>query len=465
MFWRLTAIKTAQLISRQFADYIAKTEFGSIPEATVESARERLIDNIGAGLAGSRSWEFSHRLLKGLKELGSGDATVFGSKEKLSFAAAALANSAFCHSLELDDGHNNAGVHAGAVVIPTALSVGEKMDSSGKELITSIVLGYEVIYRIARSINPNQIRKGFHPSSTCGIFGAAAVAAKLLGLDEDGITNALGLAGLHSAGLMEATLSGQSSKCVMVGHASYAGILSAWLAREGLQGPSSIFEGKFGLFNTMSKDVRVEDVLEGLGTRFEISDTYTKLYPTCRHIHPAIESVFSLKEEYGFSTEEIGRVVVGTHEVAVDLTGRILEPEDASEARFSLPYIIAVAIQEGSVGVRHLEKNFFSDPLLKELSGRVEVRLDQDVSREFPAKRGARVQVILKDGRSLEKTTYVLKGSPDLPVNKDEIHQKFLECASGVLKQETAVALIDAVNGIQCHSDTRSIMKLICIDR
>lgn len=459
------AIKKEQHISRQFADYIAKTEFGSIPEATVELTKDRLIDNIGAGLAGSRSWEFSHRLLKGLKELGSGSATVFGCEEKLSYAAAALANSAFCHSLELDDGHNNAGVHAGAVVIPTALSVGEKMNSSGKDLITSIVLGYEVIYRIARNINPNQIRKGFHPSSTCGIFGAAAVAAKLLGLDEDGITNALGLAGLHSAGLMEATLSEQSSKCVMVGHASYAGILSAFLAKEGLQGPSSIFEGKFGFFNTMSEDVRVEDVLEGLGTRFEISDTYIKLYPTCRHIHPAIESLFFLKEEYGFSAGEISRVIVGTHEVAVDLTGRIFEPADPSEARFSLPYIAAVAIREGSVGVRHLEKDFFSDPVLRELAGRIEVRLDPEVNGEFPTKRGARVQVILKDGRSLEKTTYVLKGSPDLPVDRNEIHGKFFECASRILKQETAVALIDAVNGIQCHADTRSIMKLICIDR
>lgn len=459
------AIKTEQRISRQFADYIAATEFESIPETTVELTKERLIDNIGAGLAGSRSWEFNHRLVKGLKELGSGSATVFGSGEKLSCAAAALANSAFCHSLELDDGHNNAGVHAGAVVIPTALSVGEKMNSSGKELITSIVLGYEVIYRIARSINPNQIRKGFHPSSTCGIFGAAAVAGKLLGLNKDSITNALGLAGLQSAGLMESTLSGQSSKCVMVGHASYAGILSAWLAKEGLQGPSSIFEGKFGFFNTMSEDVQTGNVLEGLGTRFEISDTYTKLYPTCRHIHPAIESVFSLKEEYGFSAEEISRVVVGTHEVAVNMTGRIFEPRDSSEARFSLPYIIAVAIREGSVGVRHLDKSFFSDPILKELSGRVEVRLDREVSGKFPAKRGARVQVILKDGRILEKTTYVLKGSPDLPVDRNEIHKKFFECASGVLKQESAVDFIDAVNGIQDRSDTRVIMKLLCFDR
>lgn len=454
-------INRQESISLGLAEFIAATNYEDLPETVVAKAKERIIDNLGSCLAGSKKWDFSDQLLHCLKAMNPGESAVFGRNEKLSCPFAALANTAFCHSLELDDGHSNAGVHAGAVVIPTALAVGESLKVGGRELVSSIVLGYEVIYRIARAVNPQQIRKGFHPSATCGVFGAAAVTAKLLGLSKSGIADALGLAGIQSSGLMEATQSGLSSKCVMVGHSSCTGILSAWLAKEGFQGPDRIFEGKFGFFNTMSERVEKEEVFRSIGERFEIGDTYVKLYPTCRHIHPAIESIFFLQENPGFRVDDISRIVVGSHEVAVNLTGNIKEPGDSSEARFSMPYIVSVAVRDGSVGIRHLEQESLSDPILRAISELVEVRVDPVINREFPSKRGANVQLIMKDGRVLEKTTYVLKGSPELPVGEQEILSKFKESSSGILDPDEASHLISVIKGIENTTDICSLIRLL----
>lgn len=451
-----------QSVSEKLADFIVNTEFPLLPANTVAMAKERVLDTIGACIAGSRGWDYSQELVQGLKELGLGEASVFSSKERLSCPAAAMVNSAYGHALELDDGHKNAGVHAGTVVVPTALAVGETVHASGRDLLTAIVLGYEIVYRIACSINPAQIKKGFHPSATCGVFGAAAAAAKLLGLNRQQTANALGLAGMQAAGLMEATLSGQGAKCVMVGHASLAGVISARLAKEGLPGPSSVFEGRYGLFNTMSENVLKEDLFKELGKTYEIADTYVKLYPSCRHIHPAIESILSLQEDYRFSVQEISKVVTGTHEVAVNLTGHIYVPEDAAEARFSLPYIIAVALREGTVGIRHLGQEYLLAPEIRETARLVEVKLDEEVNGVFPARRGARVQVMLKDGRVLEKTTYILKGSPDLPVGWHEIYNKFLECAAGVADPEKIEELVTVIRNLEELSDVNEIMKCLC---
>jgi len=436
-------------------------KYEDLPVSVSEIAKQRVIDNLGASMAGSNKWDFSDQLVHCLKIMSPGGSTVIGKEERLSCSSAAMVNTAFCHSLELDDGHSNAGVHAGAVVVPVALAVGEALKVGGKELIAAIVLGYEVIYRIARTMNPQQIRKGFHPSATCGVFGAAAVTAKLLGLSKSGIADALGLAGIQSSGLMEATQSGLSSKCVMVGHSSHTGILSAWLAKEGLQGPDKIFEGKFGLFNTMSEKVEKEEVLRAIGERFEIEDTYVKLYPTCRHIHPAIECILYLKENSGFSVADVTRIVVGSHEVAVNLTSNIREPKNSSEAKFSMPYIVSVAIRNGSVGIRHLESESLSDPVLRTISELVEVKVDPDINREFPSKRGANVQLIMKDGRVLERTTYVLKGSPELPVGRQEIIRKFQECTSGTLDPDAALHLVDVIERIEETTDICSLTRLI----
>lgn len=451
-------------ISQKFAYFIQSTYFEDLPDDIVSFTKERILDTISACIAGSYGWEHNKELIKSLACYGLGQGTIIGRKEKASTAAAAMINSTYTHAVELDDGHKNAGVHAGAVVIPAALAVAEQQGSSGKEFLTAVVLGYEVAYRLARHMNPAEIEKGFHPSATCGALGAAAAAAKLLHCDAASIANALGLAGLQAAGLMEATLSAQSSKCVMVGHGALAGVTAAYLAKDGFPGPIQIFEGKSGLLQAMSSNVDIESITAGLGERFEIVDTYVKLYPTCRHVYPAIEGILAIREEYSFDLENIEKIIVGTFPIAVNLTGSIYEPEDSAKARFSAPFSVAVALKEGTVGMNHLDKKSLMRKDLRNLARLVDVRVDEDIVKEFPKKRGAKVQVYLNDGSLFEKTVFKLKGSPDIPVGWDELNQKFMNCSSNVLTKKKSADVIEAIRKLDELASVTQLLSLLKVD-
>lgn len=450
------------LITRKFAEFIEQTNYDSLSPETVALAKERILDTLGSALAGCANWDYRDRLIAACRNLGSGDSSIICSEKKeFPVARAAMLNATFAHAIELDDGHKNAGVHAGAVVIPAALAMGEKLGSSGKEIIAAVVIGYEVVYRIASHVNPKQIQKGFHPSGNCGTFGALAVAGKLMGLSREQLANGLGLAGLFAAGLMEATQSGQQSKCVQVGNAAYNGISAAYMAQSGLEGTTTVFEGKAGFFNAQSENVDVEDVCRDLGTVYTIGDTYSKLYPTCRHSQPAIEAVLDTVAEECFGCEEVEQVLVGTHQVAYDLTGTIREPKDAGEAKFSLPYGVALALNEHNVGVCHLAAEYRDNPLNKKLAALVMVSVDPEVQAKFPAKRGAKVEIILKDGRRFARECYDLKGSPNNPVGWTELAKKFIGNATGVISQANIEQLMQRIADLEKEQSVTALSKLL----
>jgi 2-methylcitrate dehydratase PrpD len=448
-------------VSSKLAEFIFNISIKDIPERIINYAKERTLDIIGACVAGSHSWNYNLKIIKGLTQINVGNSSIIGRTERLSCPSAAMVNSAYGHALELDDGHKNAGVHAGTVIVPTALAVGELLHSKGEDILVSIILGYDIIYRVARTMNPMLIKKGFYPSSVCGTLGAATTATKLLSLNAKEISNALGLAGLQTAGIREASLSAQSSKSVMVGHASFTGIISAWLAQGKLVGPNSIFEGKYGLLNIMSNKVNYENIIHNLGERFEVSDTYVKLYPTCRHIHPIIEGIIHLKEKYGFTLSDVERVIIGTHEIALDVIGKIYRPENMEQAQFSLPYITAIVLKFGSIGIQHLKKDYLLDQDLLKIARLVEVKLDNKVNNMFPGKRGASIELILKSGEKLKEVVYILKGSPELPVDWNTIYKKYINCTTGVFLEKEANRLADQIHNLEKIEDITKVMSLL----
>lgn len=451
------------LISEGLAEFTAKVEYGALPREVVRLAKERILDTLGAAVAGEADWELKEPFLNACRGMGTGDCAVLGSgKREFPTARAAMINATFAHAAELDDGHKNAGCHAGAVVVPAALTLGWAQGASGAEILTAVVLGYEVVYRVVAGMTPHQIRKGFHPSGNCDTFGAMAAAGRLMGLSAGQIANGLGFAGLSAAGLMEATVSGQQSKCVQVGNAAYNGIAAALYAREGMAGTVTVFEGKSGFFQAQSQDVDTGAVCRGLGEQYHIGDTYSKLYPTCRHSQPAIEGVLDLMEEYGFGYREVEAVRVGTHQVAMDLTGRITLPESASEAKFSLAYGVALALSQGGVGIGHLGPKYRQDPVVRELAGRVHVEVDPEVQALYPARRGARVQVELKDGRVFQKELYDLKGSPENPIGWKELEQKFTVNLKGSRFESSTRRLAEQIAEFETLERIDGLMGLLC---
>lgn len=449
-------------LTQRFADFIVRTNYDALPGEVVYQTKERIMDTLGSIVAGSCNWEYAEQLKEACRHLGSGRCSVVNGPEKeFPPARAAMINAIFAHSIELDDGHKNAGCHVGAVVVPTALALGQVLSSNGREVITAVALGYEVTYRIASHVNPVQIEKGFHPSSNCGVYGAAAAAGKLLDLSAEALANGLGQAGMLASGTMEGTRSGQRSKCVQVGNAAYSGITAAYLAKTGMEGCLSALEGKDGLFNTQSENVDVEDVCRNLGEVYTIGDTYNKMYPSCRHAQPGIEGVLDLAKEYGIAPGDVESIHIGTHQVAYDLAGIIKAPKNAGEAKFSLAYGAAVALREHGFGVSHLTEAYYTDPETLALAERVITEVDPEVQAVYPKKRGARIKVTLKDGTVLGKELYDLKGSPGNPVGWPELSDKFRANAKSVIIEDAIEALLEKLSRLETLDSIESVMALL----
>lgn len=448
-------------LTQKFAAFIAETNYDDLPEQVVMLAKERIMDTLGAAIAGSVNWEYAAQLREACKKLGSGECSVIGGGKCYPAAHAAMINATYAHSVELDDGHKNAGCHAGAVVVPTALTMAQAMGKSGRELIAAVAIGYEVTYRIASHVNPAQINKGFHPSSNCGAYGAAAVAGKLMGLNEEQLANALGQAGMLASGTMEATKSGQRAKCVQVGNAAYNGILAACLAQTGMEGCLTALEGPNGLFATQSENVDVEDVCRDLGKVYTIGDTYNKMYPSCRHAQPGIEAALDLGVEHRIDPADVAAVHIGTHKVAYELTGIIKEPKNSGEAKFSLAYGSAVALRRHRFGVADLMERSYTDPETLRLADKVTCEIDPDVQAVFPKKRGAKVRIEMKDGTVYEKELYDLKGSPGNPVSIGELERKFMSSAGAAMPEIRAQQLLELLRDVEALDSVDGLVSLL----
>ncbi|MBQ9422538.1 MAG: MmgE/PrpD family protein [Pyramidobacter sp.] len=449
-------------LTERFAHFIATTNYDTIPAEAIAVAKERIMDTLGAAVAGAKTWEFRENFLAACRRHGKGGYAVFGQGvNEFPLPRAAMINATFAHVVELDDGHTNAGVHAGAAIVPLALTLGASLGCSGKEILAAVVIGYDVVYRLAAAMAPYQIQKGFHPSGNDDTIGCMAVAGKLLGLSEKQLANGLGLSALYASGLMEATVSGQSSKCIQVGNAAFNGLSAAYYAAEDMEGTLTAFEGKTGFFNAKSQDVDVDKVCEGLGEKFVIGDTYNKLYPTCRHSQPCIEAALDLAEENGIKWEDVASVWAGTHQVAYDLTGVIKEPKNAAEAKFSIAYGIALALHEHRFGMAQLEEKFTSDPVNRELAQKVTVVVDPEVQAVYPKKRGARVKITLKDGREFAKELYDLKGSPNAPIGWAELEKKYRGNVEGIFDDAEANRALELIQGMDSLEGVSELMAIL----
>lgn len=449
--------------TEEFARFLVETHYEDIPQETIAAAKERLLDTVGAMLAGRAGWAYGDALVEAAKNLGHGDYAVIGENAERAFPAARAAalNATFAHAIELDDGHKFAGVHAGAVIVPTALVMAQELGASGREVLEAIILGYETVYRLAVAQSPELIDHGFHPSATCDTVGAMAVTGKLMKLDAEQMANGLGMAALQASGLMEATVSGQQSKCVIVGNAAFNGISCAYVARANLEGCRTAFEGKTGLFRAMSKPLTAEDALKALGKPFLIADTYNKFYPTCRHSQPAIEAALNLSLAHNIDPKQVDRIEVGTHRVAYELTGIVHKPQNSGEAKFSIAYGVAAALLDHGVAVRHLKEEAYTQKKYLELSNKVSVRIADGVDALYPKRRGAEVSIFLKNGTVYREECYELKGSPQNPVGYDELVCKFITAATGLLSNEAIRKVQDICSGMEHENSTVELMSLL----
>ena len=420
-------------------------------QATVESlttVKAAFLDFFGVTYRGMGE-DASKIAINTVEEIFSGNfnsnlkASIIGTDIKTDILSAAFVNSVAAHVLELDDGHRGAQIHLGAVIFPTAMAISEAYNLTGKEFLEGAVVGYEVGILLGQIVNPEHRNKGFHTTGTIGTFIAGAVASKLLKLDENQTLNALGLCGTQAAGLLESDHGGSMGKVLHAGKASYNGILSAFLARNGFTGSETIFEGDEGFLKAMVYDsdedmsnFSLENVLKGIG-KVRVRDIYFKKYPFCRHLHSSIDTALKLKASIGDEYDHIQNIAVKTYSVAAEHDN--YNPKNLEELKQSLPYAVAISLVVGEVSVDDINQlieyglldNYSTvDKVnsIKNLARGMILIADDDLNALYPSKRPSNVIIKLDDtfrNGIFQNITLLPKGDFENPLQLRELIDKF----------------------------------------
>ena len=448
-------------LSRQLADFIYRLSYDQLGEEIVKQVKKCLLDFIGVSLVGSTS-SIGRILINFIRKIGGvEESTIIGGGCRAPCINAAFINGVLAHIHELDDGHRFAMGHPGAVTIPSALAVGEKINATGKELITATVAGYEVFARIARAVNPSHLRRGFHTTGTCGVFAAATAAGKLLGLSVDELSNALGLAGIQAAGLLEVMRGESVAKPLQPGKAAQSGVLSALLAQNGITAPDTILEGENGFCRAVSDEYNLQVIVDNLGISYEIMGTYFKFHASCRHTHSVIDATLKLVSEYNILPRDVEKIIVKTYSIAYDLCGREYEPKTPSTAKFSIPYCVSLAILERNVGPEAFTIEKIRNRDILDLARKVRVEVDPEIDKHVPKERGAKVEIIMRNGEKISSIVKNPFGEPETPASLNDLKNKFRALAAKAISINNIEDLIALIDRIEVLDDVAEIFKYV----
>jgi 2-methylcitrate dehydratase PrpD len=436
--------------AERLAGWSSALDLAQIPADVVETAKLHLLDSVGTGLAGLALGQMAAARAVALEMGGEAEATALGLPRRVGASAAALANGATMHALDFDDTHEVTLIHSSVVVGATVLAVGEATGASGSELLAAAIAGYEISSRIGLAAPGELHRKGFHPTSVCGVFAAAAAAARLRGLSAEQTANALGIAGSQASGLMEYLADGSQTKPLHAGWAAHAGIVAAALARHGATGPASVLEGRFGLLASHLDEFDESALTAGLGSRWETTRIAFKAYPSCHLSHAVLDAVGASGIE-AEGVEEIVALVPG--EIAVGLVlepaERKLRPATPYEAKFSLPYCIGALLAHGELGLDAFTAEAIADQRALEIAAKVSYEVVDFGNGGSELSGGIRARA---GGRQLEERVLRPRGGPSNPLGDDEVREKFLRNAHLALSAAEAERLLSVLITLEARS-------------
>ena len=447
--------------SNILAGFLAGLTFGDLSEAVVAKAEDLILDQLGIALgASTKPWSVG--VYKYVQSLGGpAESTIAGYGDRVRADSAAFANATFGHGFEMDDTYLPANSHVGAVVVPTALALAERDLIDGRSLLLAVVAGYEAMGRVGVAIAPSCLSRGFHPTSVTGPIGAAAAASKVLGFDSELMLNAIGIASSHSSGVTEYTQTGGSLKRIHAAIAASGGIRAAFLAQTGITSPPTILEGKKGLCRAFSDTFYPEKLTSNLGKDFVVADMSYKFHCCNYFIQAALDATGKIVKEHHIKPDDIEQIIMGTCKHGVALVGTIVEPKDLTGAQFSAPFSIAMCVVKGSNGPLDYNEKNLKDPDIRELGKKVRLEVDSEIEATFPAKRGARVTIKLKDGASYAVKLEGPKGSPDNPMTRAEVQDKFRNLACAVLPTARAEEIITMTAGLRDLKNIATLCKLL----
>ena len=452
-------------VTRELARFVAGISYGRLPDEVRQRVKALALDVVGIMLRARNDAESTPPMIAAVKQLGlaAGSCTVIGDSGGYGPPGAAMVNGTLAHSLDFDDTHAPGSLHPSAPIVPAAFAAAEMSNADGKALIAAIVAGYEVQIRLSLALDPAaHYDRGFHPTATCGAFGAAAAAGRLLGLDEEGCVNAFGIVLSMSAGSMQFLVNGAWTKRSHVGHAAMCGLIAATLAREGYKGASEALEGKWGFLHAYAPAAGAGKVVEGLGRRWETMKIAVKPYPSCRYSHAALDGILALRQEHGIKPDELEEVMVGLPEPGWKIIG---DPEPAKQApksvvdgQFSMAFCASIALRTGGFVwddyARHLH-----DPATLALCRKIRTRVDAKAQADFPEEMSASVRIATGRG---EYETYVRvpKGEPKNFLSAAELRAKFDGLTAPYLAAQSRDELASALLALEQAKDIGSLLRL-----
>lgn len=440
------------------AGFAHSVDAGALTAAEQRAVRRHFLDSLGACVAG-----LDQPLVRGAARLlgtisGSGEIPVAGSATRCDLLSAVYLMAASCHALELDDGNREGSIHPGTVIVPAVLGLGYRNNVSGAAALSAVVAGYEVAIALAQVLHPHASRRGFQTTGVVGVVGAAAAAARLLGLDALRVEKAMGIAASSGAGLFAYLSGGGNIKKLHPAHAAREGVFAALLAADDVvDGPRAVAESPAGLFQAFGGLAPGAAQPGARPAGLAIARSYLKPYPCCRHIHPAIDGLFELREQHGFNADDVTALEIGTYAAA--MPHATLGWESFTTAQLSFPYVMAAALRTGAIELETFSDARRSDAALIADTAKVSVRLDPACNAAYPRQGPAQVAVKLRDGRSLE--TYVADplGCPEKPMSNEQLFAKFRMMTAGRLAPTAADAVADSVWQLQSAPSIRPLIN------
>ncbi|HMF00563.1 MAG TPA: MmgE/PrpD family protein [Terriglobia bacterium] len=427
--------EAAKDVTRTLARYIVSAKPSDLPASVRKEAARTLLNWVGCTLGGSRHETVGIAISAIALFSGPAQASILGRKERLDILNAALINGISSHVLDYDDTHSRNIIHPAGPVISAILALSEHHPVSGNEFVNALVLGVDAECRIGNSVYPKHYDVGWHITGTAGVFGAAAASGKLLGLSEQQMLWALGLAATQPVGLQE--MFGSMTKSFHPGRAAQNGLTAALLASKNFTSSEQSLEAKYGWANVVSAAHNYDDITKRLGESFEISKNTYKPFACGVVMHPTIDGCIQLRNENKLSGDEIDRVELRVHPLVMQLTSK-KSPQTGLEGKFSIYHAASVALVEGAGGIEQFSDRAVRDRTIASLRDRVSTVVDSSLHEDQ-----VRIAVVTKNGRRLEKFVEHAVGSLDHPMSDKDLEAKFTGLANGVLPPDRQRKLMD----------------------
>ena len=457
-------------ITRDIAGFGHELSYETLPPEIVDRVKYLALDYLGLALRGAAadSSQAVHGFIAGIAPA-SGKGTVIGAPIRAPYQYAALANGAAGHALELDDVSNESSSHPAVVVFPAALAAAEMSGGDGRRFVEAVVLGYEIMIRVGMALDPAaHYARGFHPTGTCGNFGAVMVAAKIFGLDLEQTVNALGIAGSQAAGLMEFLNDGSWSKRLHPGWAAHNGIIAARLAASGFTGPATVLEGEFGFLRAYSDKAAPEKLVAGLGETYKVMRASIKPYACCRYKQGPIDSIIKIMREHNLQAADVAGIRVGVltpgFSIIVEPREIKYHPRTVYEAQFSMPFGAACAVLYGNASLNEYTEARINSPEVQEMMSKVTCVTDPELDRAYPAQWPATAVITTHDGREFSTRVDYPKGDPENPLSWEELIAKFDDMAAPVASVERRREIVARVRALEALPDILSLTGLLVTD-